>query len=154
MSVLVPEFKMFQQVLRRVECFQFNRTCDIDYCYSLSMNERDAKQFVLNLIQLNELTYIRRYEEETPKTMLHEMFETQSNTKRVETLQLLKFLQCIDYNIDLQTIKTGKRGTESHEIDIRLVSSHETLQRAIEELKSTIISELTNYKELNYSEAV
>lgn len=154
MSVLVPDLKLFQQVLRRVECFQFSKTCDINYCYSLSMTEEAAKRFVKDLIQLNELTYDRMYNEEQQSPALHEMFTTQKDTKRIETLQLLKFLQCIHYNIDLNTIRTGRNGQENHEIKQRLLNSYETLTNAIEELKSTIINELTNYKELNYSNAI
>jgi len=118
------------------------------------MTEEAAKRFVKDLIQLNEPTYDRMYNEEQQSPALHEMFTTQKDTKRIETLQLLKFLQCIHYNIDLNTIRTGRNGQENHEIKQRLLNSYETLTNAIEELKSTIINELTNYKELNYSNAI
>ncbi len=154
MSVLVPELKVFEQILRRVDSFKFHKTCDINYCNALSLEEKGARNFVENILHLNELTHIRTYEEEQPETMLFEMLNLSGNAKRVDTVQLLKFLQCVSYNIDLLTVRTGRRGQDSHEISQDLLSSHELLLKAIEELKDTIIKELTDYNAKSYANAI
>lgn len=154
MSVLVPELKVFEQILRKVDSFKFKKVCDIDYCNALSLEEKGARDFVQNILHLNELTYNRTYEEQEQEIMLFEMLNLSGNADKVDTLQLLKFLQCVSYNIDLLTVRTGRRGQDSHEISQNLLSSHELLLKAIDELKDTVIKELTDYNAKSYANAI
>jgi len=155
MSVLIPEMKMFQQVFEKTNSFKFRKQCDINYCYTLStlQTEEESKKFVSDLLWLNEMSYLQRYREE-PKPELYTLLEFPRDTKKPDTLQFLKFLQCIDYQIEISTIERGYDGLSGIDIPEDKKHSYELLQEAIKELSQTVINELTDYREKKWCEAI
>jgi hypothetical protein len=154
MSVLVPDLKVFEAIFRKVNSFRFTKVCDINYCYTLSSvlgTEDKVKDFVKNLLELNELSFIKRYREEGEPD-LGDFLKFDYSVNSIETLQLLKYLNCINYNIEIETIKHGYAGGEDNKIREDLMDSYELLQKAIQDLSGTVIAELTHYRDLNYSE--
>lgn len=152
MSVLIPELKVFEAIHGKIEGYKFHKVCDINYCSSLKLEENEAKEFIKNILTLNELSYIKRYREDTAPH-LKDFLTFKYKGETISTLQLLKYLECIYYNIEIYTIKNGYEGNEQNEIKPDLMRSYEVLKKSISELKSTVISELTNYRELKYCEA-
>jgi len=154
MSVLVPDLEVFERIFKKVNSFQYRKECDINYCYTFSaaiQSEKKAGEFVKNILELNELSYIKRYREEK-EPVLQNMLKLDLKADSIETLQLLKYLNCINYNIEIDTIKTGCNGTENNTIKPELIKSYELMKLAIQELQYTVINELTNYRDLKYND--
>jgi len=155
MSVLIPDLKLFQQVFRKVNSFKYVRECTINYCYPLSEldTESKCKKFVYDLLWLNEMSYLQRYREE-PKPEMPDMLEFPNDAKKPDTLQFFKFLQCIEYNIEIETIERGYDGMSGVTIPEDKKSSYKLLKAALKDLSNTIIRELTKYEEKNWCEPV
>lgn len=113
MSVLIADLEVFEAVYSKINTFQFNKQCNINYCNTLSMDEVEGKEFVSNLLILNELSYLKRYREEGAPH-LYQFLKFGWNKAQISTLQLLKYLHCIEYNIEMHTIKTGYAGGENN----------------------------------------
>ena len=152
MSVLVPDLKIYEAVYQKALDYSFRKTCDINYCHTFrEISEKKLQQHVKNWLYLNELSYIRRYED-GKKPELHE-FLTFRRSGNVNTYQMLKFLNCIRYNIEIETIKNGKTGAEEPiEISFDMMESYNLLQKAIEEIMCVIIGEIDQYQEAKWSE--
>lgn len=153
MSVLVPDLKVYEAVYQKAWSYGFNNTCDINYCSVLkSYNEDHVQQLVKDWLWLNEYSWIRRHDDDGSKPELHE-FLSFNHGKKINTYQMLKYLECIRYNIELDTIKTGKTGMEDPVIIPQdKLNSYETLVKAIEEIKSAIINELPEYKQTKWDQ--
>ena len=152
MSVLVPDLKIYDAVYEKAWAYGFHKTCDINYCHTLSFNNEDVlKKHILNWLWLNEMSYNRRYEDgATPN--LHD-FITFRYPKIINTYQMLKWLQCIDHNIEIDTIKSGKTGMEEpFLIPDDKMESYKLLQKAIKEISSVIISQIPEYRDAKWSE--
>lgn len=66
---------------------------------------------------------------------------------------MLKYLQCILYNIELTTIRTGKTGNEKKmDISADLIESYNLLKKAIEEIQIQIINEIPQYQAAKWCE--
>lgn len=151
MSVLVADLKVYEEVYKKAWNYTFNKVCDINYCHTLgSLGEETLKKHVKNWLYLNELSYIRRYDE-GDKPELHNFLNLKPGTA-VNTYQTLKYLNCIDYNIEMNTIKNGKTGHEKEIIiSEELQESYDLLKKAINEIKDVIISQIPQYKKAKYS---
>lgn len=155
MSVLIPDLEVFALIQRKINTFQHHRVCDIDYSEILNMSEEQSKQFVIKLLTLNEMSYLARYREQK-KPELSEFLQFNA-TETISTLQLLKYLKCIRYNIEMDTIERGYSGFEPFIEDVEMFHKFfdpvfKRLKNAIEELSDRVIAELTNYRELAWSE--
>lgn len=154
MSILVADLNVYEAVFEKAWKYGFNKTVNINYCNVLSFdNEEILKNHVKNWLILNELSYIRRYEDGTnERPHLHE-FLTFRKTFNIDTYQMLKYLQCILYNIELSTIRTGKTGNEKKmDISADLIESYNLLKKAIEEIQIQIINEIPQYQSAKWCE--
>lgn len=158
MSVLVANKEVFEAVHKKIWTFQFNKVCDIDYCNTLSLSDNECERFIKELATLNELSYNARYRE-TDAPILAEFLDLNKGGEKISTLQLLKYLQCIDYNIEVSTILNGYDSSnamtedEKRKFKFEYGNTLELLERSINELQNSIISHLTDYKKLKWSEA-
>lgn len=143
MSVLVADLKVFEKVYCKAVDYLYRNVCDINYCYTLRRLEHKehVKEWVKNILFLNEWSYNVRYEDNT-KCFLHDFVDFTKYHKTISTVQMLKYLQCIRYNIELETIRTGKTGMDKREIPQNLLDSFNILEATIDELKTTIICKL------------
>lgn len=146
MSVLVLDIEVYEAVFEKARKYAFNKTCDINYCHTLSFdNEEQLKEHIKNWMWLNEMSYIRKYKVDDKPT-LAEFFDFRK-TYNIDTYQMLKYLQCMMYNIEIDTIKTGKTGREDpFLIPQDKMDSYRLLQKAITEISQTIISQIPKYK--------
>lgn len=150
MSVLVPDLKVYDAVFEKAWSYGFHKVCDINYCNTLSFNnEETLKNHVKNWLWLNEMSWIRRYEDGDKPNLAD--FLTFRSKKHINTYQMLKYLHCIDYNIEIETIQTGKTGYETpFLIPDDKMESYRLLKKAIEEIQGVIILEIEEYKEAKY----
>jgi len=151
MSVLVPEAKVFKAIFNKVMAYTFNKQCDINYCSVFSgFSEKEAEEFVKNILHLNEWSYTQRYRE--PKDIsMSESIKLNFAGETIDSIQMLKYLECVHYQIEIETIKKGYNGDQNNLIPHALEKSYEQLDQAIDCIKSTIVREFTNYDQLKWS---
>lgn len=152
MSVLVPDIKVYEAVYSKAWGYAFNKTCNINYCYTLSFDDEDKlKQHVKNWLWLNEMSWIRRYEDGDKPNL--EAFLTFKNGKPINTYQMFKYLQCIQYNIEIDTIEKGvKIDSDRCKLSDEMMDSYKLLEAALIEISTTIIKQIKEYKEAEWSE--
>lgn len=152
MSVLVPDLKIYDAIYEKAWSYGFHKVCDINYCNTLSLyNEETLKNHVKNWLWLNEMSWIRRYEDGKKPNLAD--FLTFRSKKHINAYQMLKYLECINYNIEIETIQTGKTGHEDpFLIPDDKMESYKLLKKAIEEIQCVIISQLPEYKNSKWSD--
>jgi hypothetical protein len=154
MSVLVPSLKVYEAVYNKAIDYTFRKVVDINYCSCLGrLTEKDIKNHVSNWLYLNELSYIRKYKfRKNEKPELKEFLTFRSNYD-INPYQMLKYLECIFYNIEIDTIKTGHDGKQAEiVISSIMINSYNLLKRAIDEIRQAIIGELPEYKAAEWYE--
>lgn len=148
MSVLILDLKVYEAVYNKAWSYQFNNVCDINYCYTLKKyTENQLKEIIKNWLWLNEMSYNCRYEEsniiELPELLKFYL----SGKEPINTYQMLKYLECIKYNIEISTIIIN-----GIEIPEDKKDSYKILKDAVNEIKNVIISELPQYKKAKWSQ--
>ena len=151
MSVLIPDLKIYTAVYEKSIAYTFSKVCDINYCSTLGrLTENQLQKTILDWLWLNEMTYNRMYNEQD-EPYLGQFVEFKP-VETINTFQMLKYLDCIDYNIEIETIKTGRDGEQPKiEIPSDKMESYKILCRAIDEIKSAIINEITEYQNAKYA---
>lgn len=133
MSVLVLSPEVYGQIYNRIYMTKVLRVCNIDYCQEIrDFNEVDLKAFIIELSNLNERSYNRKYKDKS-KVMQSEFINFNS-AKWIDVYQLLKYLNCINYNIEIQNKKAVKK-----------------LRAIIKDIQHTIISFLPEYDKAKWS---
>lgn len=150
MSVLVLDLEVYEAIYKKACEYQYNRECNIEYCNTLSENEDYLKTVVRDWLYLNELSHSRRYREEEEPNLA--AFLTFKGGKKINAYQMLKYLQCLEYNIEIESIKTGFDGMQKKiNISDTMMHSYKKLNSAIKEISQTIIAQLSEYKKANWS---
>lgn len=159
MSVLVPDMHVFEYVQSGFIYCANHKTCDSLYSSSISFSSKamgidsicnESKRWVKNLLTLNCKSYAARYRENELGDLAHFYKE---NNHSVNAFQLLKYLECIHYNIEMKTIEDGYTVdtikfvlTEQDRKDFQLLESF------ISDLKNSIISNLPEYQNAKYAD--
>lgn len=153
MSVLVVDLEVYKAVYEKALSYTFNKQVDINYCSTLGrLTEKEIKSIVTDWLYLNEYSYNRKYEEGNVLPELHNFLQFKSKHSTINTYQMLKYLNCIIYNIELSTIEHGQRKEDIKiEIPENLMISYNILVKAIDEIKMQIISEMPKYKAAKWS---
>lgn len=145
MSVLVPSLEVYQAINRKAQTYKFRKVCDINYCSSLrQQNEEKIESWVVCLLTLNEASSNAAYRD-GGKCELHEMLDLKESVDNIDTVQFYKYLQCIQYNIELHTIKEKYQDTFKS-----IMWAYVLLEKVLQELSHTIIAELTDYKDKDW----
>ena len=153
MSVLVLDVKVFEAIATKLEHMRNHQQIDINYC-SVVSNLAD-KESIQNLIKkwcyLNELTYNRRYQE-TVKTYLKDFIDF-SKYRMISTVQLYKYIQCLDYNIEKYTIEKGYSDQNYRgELAEDLVNAINMLKAIETGLANTIACNHRDYEKCKWSD--
>jgi hypothetical protein len=145
MSVLVTDLEVFNCIYDKAFSYTFRKTVDINFCNVFhKMTEKQIKNLVKNWLILNELTHVKEYKENV-NPYLHELLVFDRSISTINTYQMLKYLECVCYNIDIENIKDL--------IDYEKKESFETLKKAIEQISISIIKEIPEYQNAKYSTA-
>lgn len=121
MSVMLLDDKVFATVLNNIGNFR-------EYPYHMPMR-MDAERTIKELREMNIKSYSIRYNEDV------DAFDFQPNvrTEKINVYQLLKYLQCIRYQIEI----------DKPNFDEKIALNY--LDEWIEMLKSGIISNIPEY---------
>ena len=145
MSVLIASQNAFERIYDKSLSYTFRNTVDINYCNALGrFTERKIKQIVKTWADLNEESYNIRYKEEPGKIKYSEFLNLRFAGERINSFQMLKSLQMIEYNIEDNEIKLTRELTPA-EIEAMAV-----LRAAISEISNIIIDTIPAYQEAKY----
>lgn len=158
MSVMGIDPKTMDAVFRKLEFYANSTQVDENYneaVKSYLYNGGDLKQLVKDWLYLNELSYIRRYREDLDGAKPNlEPFLTFVSSVSVSSVQMLKTLQFLLYNIEISTIKRGYNEAiqKPMQISSSMMHSYKTLIKIIDACKDAIIRELDEYKKANWGD--
>lgn len=145
MSVLVPEAEVFNKVYDKAVSYTFNKVCDINHCSTFNqMTEGQIKNTVKTLCDLNVESYDKAYRQKLGKAKFSDEIKFDRTGGTINTYQMLKYLECIYYNIELDTI--------NRELNKLELDSMTALQKSIDEIKDAIIGEIPGYKDAKWSD--
>lgn len=156
MSVQVLDIKTYEQVLNRLFHYCQNSESGINNCEYIrsqtsTMADFQYKEWILSLVRgwykLNDKSYATKYTEGNATPEVADFINFKNTTKPINSFQCLKFLHCIRYNIELDTIGRGKLSIEEkHE--------YGELEKIISSIQDSIISSLPQYDSSNWSNPV
>ena len=158
MSVMVIDPKTMDAVYRKLEFYENYTQVDINYnqaVRSYLYNGGDLKQLVKDWLYLNELSFIRRYREDLQGVKPDlEPFLTFVSSKSISTVQMLKTLQFLVYNIEITTIERGYDETKQKPLKISdsMMHSYKILNDILDGCKNAVIGELDEYKKAKWGD--
>lgn len=142
MSVLVVSKKTYENVFTKAVRYSFNWENGISRCDFFSgMREREIAELVKVWCRLNEESYCVRYEEKIENVHESLNLDYNMNCKVIHACQMLKSLQCINYNIEEVTIKQVRELKQEEREAI------ENLNEIIHQIRSAIIEDMSEYQE-------
>jgi len=157
MSVTVIEPKVFELVLNRMLYYGSQTEKSISYCEELSKNYRkrtieEYETYCHTLVRLWYSLYDKSYhykyrENETYFADTIVDIRLDRKITPINTYQFVKYLHCIKYNIEISTI-----GIDN--ISLSESGAHSELEQIIKSITFTIITELPQYKEAEWSDPV
>jgi hypothetical protein len=159
MSVLIPDMGVFTYVKSGFVYAANNRSIDDKYSESISSHCRDrfteeeAVRWTKNLLLLNCKSYAARYREKLDD--LRPFFK--DHNVPIKAVQLLKYLQCIQYNIELRTIENGYSEADEKSVKFDVTEQDrkdvKLLDDFIRDIQYSIVSQMPEYANAKYSEA-
>lgn len=157
MSVLIPENIVFEYVENGFSYAANNTIIDDRYSETIRQHCKDkdfyieAKRWTKNILLLVYKSYAARYNEELGPI---EFYKTKIHF--VNGLQLLKYLECLCYQIEIYTIEHGYNEADPSFKKFVLSDQDKTdykiLCDFIADLRICIISQLTDYKNAKWSD--
>lgn len=138
MSVLVPDLKVYNYIQCGIEKIAYNSVIDEFYSNSIQKHfkncpdiSKESKRLILSWLNLNQWSYNKRYKD-NDDCDLTKFYHEDYTHKKLSAIQLLKYLQCIEYNIEIEP--------EDYKNDLQL------LKDCIKELTESIVNNLPEYK--------
>lgn len=145
MSVLVASTNAYERVFVKAVDYTFRKTCDINYCSALShFTEYDLKKLVERWADLNNDSYTARYDKKMDELKYSTFLKLKYQGDSINTYQMLKTLQCIQYNIEVGTIE------EVRPLTVQEKDAMNILNRAIDEIQGAIINTIPEYQAAIY----
>ncbi len=149
MSVQIIDSKVFSAIGAKIIDASYRNTVNINHiscCFSFKrpLTEKKVLVFINRLRILNDLSYCSKYKEpiELLKPVKIAPFGNEPNT-----YQFLKWLHCIDYNIEICTIEhSGRKISMLDKVCMKF------LKRLIRDTEHTIIDSLPEYDKAKWSE--
>lgn len=143
MSVLMVDLEVFNYVRSGIEKAAYNTTVNDFYFYSVQtyFDNKDIQAEAIRLVKswckMNEQSYCIRYKETNDN--LHEFIKITFTHKPITSIQFIKYLQAILYNIEAEAVK------EEDKPDLIL------LERILSDAQAAYINNLEEYKKANWS---
>lgn len=147
MSVLIPDLQVYNYIQAGIEKIAYNSIIDEFYSYSIQRYfkncpniEKEAEKLVLSWLNMNLMSYNKRYPDEKENTDLCGMYSPTFTHKPLTAIQLLKYLECVLYNIEIDPT------------DEYFKTRLELLKKCTDELARAIIGNMQIYKNATWSD--
>lgn len=159
MSVLIPDMVVFQYIENGLVYAANNGTIDDRFSeYARAYFQKkdvnvEAKRVTKNLLLLVNKSYAAHYREKIiPSVDLY----YKSATHFVKGCQLLKYLQCVRYQIEVHTIEHGYSEVDPNRIIFVLSDQDKAdiklLDKMITDLAFSIVNQITEFKNAKWSD--
>ena len=152
MSVMLLGLDLYQEVYIKACSYQYRPVVDIDYCQSLSKYEGPLREWIATLYEMNEISFSLRYGKEIEreriamcKEIINGWRPNDIRRPKCSTYQMLKHLECIQYQIEMITIREHSISTEKHEQAWKLLAD------AIHEIMGRIVHSQREYETAKWS---
>lgn len=146
MSVMLLSLNHYKMVFEKACTYPSKRITDIDYCHTLSrMNDKRIKHLIKDWYKMNILSYNYRYNTNVSDSVINSIDNWEYENvkdKPCSAYQMLKLLECIRYQIEQDSFSDKER--EQYETSLQL------LNRAINSIRDSIISQMNEYKEARW----
>ncbi len=152
MSVLVPDLMVYEYIHNGLVAAANRKECDNLFSaiwtrhFRQKLWDQECKRLVRSWAKLNEDSYNAAYDDPMSNPPLLECI-TCNNIIRVNALQLVKYVHCVAYNIEMETIFSKMRTPTQQEYD-----DYELLKAWRSELYQNIVTYSEAYGKLPYSE--
>ena len=151
MSVMTLRLDLYKEVYKKACSYEWRRTVDIDYCSTLQYNEGYLRDWLCRLYEMVHVSYCVHYKQEVNTELIEmecrciqEWRYNDFKTPNINTYQMLKYLQCIHYQIEDYEMKPDGMWKPEYDQPFKM------LVDAINELKNRIINEIPEYKEAKW----
>jgi hypothetical protein len=159
MSVLVADLEVYSYVAHVMHKVAYNKVINDHYSHIITKVVGDSidpweesKRLVTEWLNLNERSYNVRYEKQDYANLWN-FLQFNHSPEKIDAYQLLKYLQCIRYNIEVETITHKGNHKENPElVTDQQRKDLEVLEAFIADIKNSIINSLPQYKAAKYSE--
>jgi hypothetical protein len=145
MSVLIPDLQVYNYLQAGIEKMAFTNVIDDFFSQSIRSHfkncpdiSEEAERLIKSWLSLNQESYNRRYPKERDDINLCGMYYPTFTHKPLTSVQTLKYLQCVSYNIEIEPELLKK------DIDL--------LKNCILDLLQAIVSNSEEYKKATWSE--
>lgn len=149
MSVLIPNDEVFNYLYSGLERAAYKIECDEWYSNQIMRHfkdkdiETEARRLVESWMQLNDWSYSIKYGQDVETKI---KLRRKTLHKPMEVHQLLKYAQCVSYNIEKETIESaGNKLTSQGKSDLWL------LEQWILDIAMSIINQTPEYKTATWS---
>lgn len=153
MSVTTLGLEVYKEVFKKACSYRYRSVVDINYCWSLKMNEENVRKWVYQLYEMVELSYCAHYKRKRDKEDLDWTRNVISQWRyndfkgtSCNTYQMLKHLNCIHYQIEPYEMVLKNMWNNEHD------KAHKLLNDAIVELLNLIVAQIPEYKEAKWGE--
>lgn len=149
MSVLVPDNKVFNYVHSGLQNAAYNTVINQWYSHSIKSHFRNAdietesRRLIESWMELNLLSYYIKYKENRINIKIK--FRPDFTHKEMNECQMLKYLQCINYNIEPCTIEDLMELSQQQKDDLVL------LKNWANEMAVSIVGQMPSYKTATWS---
>lgn len=154
MSVLVLDPKIISYIRKGLVFAAYNGTVDALHSYTIFAHFKDkdveveADRIMSSLYLMNQRSYSARYREEDKD---HDLWNFVRKTMGLPCpFQLLKYAQCLEYNIEIDTINSKYE----NKVTDQELADYEMLKRWEYEIMSAIVNQHQKYKDAKWSEPV
>ena len=151
MSVMTLRLDLYKEVYKKACSYEWRRTVDIDYCSTLQHIEGYLRDWLCSLYEMVHVSDCVHYKQEVNTELIgmecrriQEWRYNDFKTPNINTCQMLKYLQCIHYQIEDYEMKPDGMWKPEYDQPFKM------LEDAINELKSRIINEIPEYKEAKW----
>lgn len=149
MSVLIPNDEVFNYLYHGLETAAYKSVCDEWFSSKIRSHfkdkdiETEGRRLVESWMTLNDLSYAVKYKGDVEVKL---KLRRKAIHKPMQVHQLLKYVQCVDYNIEKSTIEEVRTLNNQQKTDLWL------LQQWALDIASGIINQTPEYKAATWSE--
>lgn len=150
MSILIPSKNVFNYIHSGLERAAYRNECDEWYSQVIRSHfrhkdiDKESRRLIESWQELNLLSYNIKYQQNTAETITK--FRPTFTHKEMEVNQLLKYVQCVQYNIEPGTIEDLMEMTSQQKDDLKLLQEWEI------DIAGAIVNQLPEYKKATWCE--
>ena len=149
MSVILLDLEHYKEVFKKACTYEWRRVVDINYCSALSLSQSRLRDWLLSLYTMNVYSQHGAFDEsdiiliEEAEAAIAKWNPDKMEGQPCNTYQMLKFLECIHYQIEPGTMDNKRLEWNCQDLIL--------LENAIDQLKNRIIETIPEYNDAKWA---